>query len=76
MDLINHIAGYTNKYYDEIKEKVSHEELVYKYRAERDKYFNNLNESDLLGDKYPHALMVFEGIHELYNMKNCENYAE
>ncbi len=33
-DLINHIAGYTEKYYDELKDKVSHEELVKKYREE------------------------------------------
>jgi hypothetical protein len=34
LDLINHIAGYTEKYYDEHVAKLSHEDLVQKYRAE------------------------------------------
>lgn len=38
MDLINYISGYFEKYYDEIIDKVSHEELIKKYRAENVKY--------------------------------------
>jgi hypothetical protein len=62
MDLINHIAGYTEKYYDEHVEKMSHDDLVYKYRKELNKYENKLNESPLLGDKYPHCLLVLESV--------------
>ena len=54
---------------------MNHEQLVYKYREERDKFQNNMNESELLGDKYPHALLAIEGVHELYRMKDCENLA-
>lgn len=59
-DLINHISGYTEKYYDEMKDKISHDELVMKYRKEKEKYGNKLNDSPLLGDKYPHSLLVIE----------------
>ena len=45
LDLINHISGYTHKYYDEIADKIDHEGLVKKYRAEREKYENNINDS-------------------------------
>lgn len=45
LDLVNHIAGYTHKFYDEIEGKMNHEELVTKYRAERDKYIDKINES-------------------------------
>lgn len=61
-DLINHIAGYTSKYQEEHIDKVSHEQLVEKYRAEFLKYENNLNESPLLGDRHPHCLLVLEGM--------------
>ena len=71
MDLINHIAGYTIKYYDEIEEKMDLEDLVKKYRAEKEKYTKDINESPLLGDKYPHCLMVIEGVQELYRMRGC-----
>ena len=69
-DLINDISGYTSKYYDEVAEKIDHEGLIIKYREENKKYVgkNNLNESKLLGDKYPHSLMVIESVHELYRM--------
>ncbi len=75
MDLINHISGYTHKYYDEIQDKMDHEQLVYKYREEREKFMDKMNESDLLGDKFPHALLVIEAAHELYRMKDCERLA-
>lgn len=61
-DLINHISGYTEKYFDENFDKISHEELIQKYRAEMSKYENKINESNLLGDKYPHSLLVIEGV--------------
>jgi ribosomal protein S17E len=32
MDLINDIAGYTEKYYEETLDKIDHEGLVKKYR--------------------------------------------
>jgi len=67
-DLINHISGYTEKYFDEHFDKISHEELIQKYRAEMSKYENKINESNLLGDKYPHCLLVIEGVQELFKM--------
>lgn len=44
-DLINHISGYTEKYFDESFHKITHEELIQKYRAEKEKYDNKINES-------------------------------
>lgn len=41
---------------------MSHEDLVLKYRAEREKYGNNPNESNLLGDKHTHCLLVLESV--------------
>jgi len=41
-DLINHIAGYTHKYYEELADVISHDELALKYRAEKEKYLNNI----------------------------------
>ena len=74
-DLINHVAGYTDKYYKEMAHRINHEGLIEKYRNERKKYEQqggatavNFQDSDLLGDKYPHALMVIESLHELMNM--------
>jgi len=37
-DLINHIAGYTHKYYDENINKIDHDSLVKKYRSEKEKF--------------------------------------
>lgn len=37
-DLINDIAGYTEKYYQEMKGQISHEELILKYRKEKAKF--------------------------------------
>lgn len=71
-DLINEIAGYTEKYYDESLENIDHAGLVKKYRAERTKYTDSgLNKSKLLGDHHPHCLMVIEGIQELHKMAGC-----
>lgn len=42
MDLINYIAGYHEKHMNEISDKMSHEDLVKKYRAEKNQYSNNL----------------------------------
>lgn len=62
-DVINEVAGYTQKYYDESTDIVDHEGLVKKYRAERLKYTDlGLEKSELLGDHNPHCLMVIEGI--------------
>eukprot|EP00347_Sterkiella_histriomuscorum_P014896 403359104 len=74
-DLVNQIAGYSQKYYDEIQEKISHEELVQKYRNDKNKHQANINQSDLLGDKHTHCLLVMEGLQELYKMRGCENLA-
>jgi len=68
-DLINHIAGYTEKYYEELAEKVSHEDLVQKYRAEFIKYEDKLSDSPLLGDKHLHCLLVLESCQELLKMR-------
>jgi len=67
-DLVNHAAGYTEKYYDEQREKITEEGLIAKYRKDKKKYANNLQESPLLGDRYAHCLLVIEGVHELYRM--------
>jgi hypothetical protein len=67
-DLINHISGYTEKYFDEHFDLVTHEDLVQKYRAEKSKYENKINDSPLLGDRYPHSLLVLEGVQELFKM--------
>lgn len=37
-DLINEIAGYTDKFYEESADKINHDGLVSKYREERKKY--------------------------------------
>ena len=42
MDLINYIAGYHEKYISEISDNMSHEDLIKKYRAEKEQYSNNL----------------------------------
>ena len=82
-DLINHISGYTEKYYSEMKSVIDHEGLIRKYRAERekvkDKSSGELEESDLLGDKYQHSVLAIEGIQELIRMptsKVCPRYPE
>ena len=37
-DLINECAGYTAKYYDEHAERMSYDQLVEKYRREKEKH--------------------------------------
>ncbi len=32
------------------------------------KYDGKINDSPLLGDKYPHSLLVIEGVQELFKM--------
>ena len=44
---------------------MNHEDLIRKYRAEREKYQESgdgYSQSKLLGDHYPHCLMVIEGL--------------
>jgi len=75
-DLINDIAGYTHKYYEETRAKINHEGLIQKYRAEKRKYEEKgkkISDSPLLGDKSLHCLLVIESIHELLDMPAC-NY--
>jgi hypothetical protein len=67
-DLINEISGYTDKYYNETIDKIDHEGLIQKYRAEKIKYEKDINESPMLGDKYPHSLMVLESVQDLMKM--------
>jgi len=63
-DVINEISGYTEKYYDEMRDKIDHEGLVKKYRKEKTFYDSSkdasIQDSSLLGDHYPHSLMVIE----------------
>ena len=67
LDLINECAGYTDKYYNEMGAgKLTFNQMVAKYRKERDA--GDIADSDLLGDKYPHCLMVIEGVEKLYRM--------
>ena len=37
-DLVNHVAGYTDKYYKEMRVHIDHEGLIQKYRKEKKKY--------------------------------------
>lgn len=69
-DLINHISGYTEKYFDEVIEKIDHEGLIQKYRAEKAKYESKINESPLLGDRYPHSILVIESAQEFLRMQD------
>lgn len=63
LDLINHCAGYSDKYYGEHNKRISNAELIEKYRNEREKHeATNFKESELLADKYPHCLLVLEGV--------------
>ena len=74
-DLINDIAGYTMKYYDETKEIIDHEGLIKKYRSEKERCAKEdipLAESELFADKYPHCLVVIEGIHKLLEMPDSD----
>jgi hypothetical protein len=54
--------------------------LVKKYRAEKNKYENKLNESPLLGDLYPHSVMAIESVQDLKRMQgpvvNGQNLAQ
>ena len=64
-DVINDIAGYTEKFYDEIQEKMSHDDLVQKYREERERCSSagiSYDKSDLLGNKHPHCVLAIEGL--------------
>lgn len=69
-DLINDVAGYTEKYYDEFKERQTIEQLIQKYRAEykRTEQTDSIKTSKLLGDLYPHCLLVIEGADQLFKM--------
>ena len=72
-DLINDCAGYTSKYYDEIGAgKMSYNQMVTKYRKDRDSEAG-IEESDLLGDKHPHCLMVLEGVHRLFRLYRSQS---
>ena len=75
-DLINHAAGYTDKYYDDQSERVSIEDLIRKYRNEKKKHESNIQASLLLGDHNPHCLLVLEGVHELYRMSGPGNMTQ
>ena len=78
MDLINHAAGYSQKYYDEHHTRITNEQLIQKYRAEYKQVKHDgavLNKSELLGDKFPHCLLAIEGAHTLYRMQGCGDLA-
>jgi hypothetical protein len=49
-DVINEIAGYTEKYYDETRDQISHEGLIKKYRDEKVK-FDRKEKGTLLSDE-------------------------
>jgi hypothetical protein len=74
-DLVNHISGYSEKFYEETVENMDHEDLISKYRAERkrceDKTISIDNESTLLGNLFPHSLMVLEGVDQFLKMNAC-----
>lgn len=62
-DLINEVAGYTEKHYCEVIEHYTTEDLIQKYRAHSRLPENDPERIKLLGDNYPHCLMVIEGVH-------------
>ena len=69
LDLINHCAGYTDKYYNEHHKRIKNHELIEKYKKEKELHEdNNFKDSKLLGDNYPHCLLVIEGIQNLLKM--------
>lgn len=65
--MINDIAGYTEKYYSEMMDQISHEELILKYRKEKVK-FDHKQSGTLLADDHPHVLMVLESVQDLIRM--------
>ena len=50
-------------------DQIEYEELIVKYRAEKEQHKEtNYENSEMLGDKYPHCLLVIEGVEKLYRM--------
>ena len=50
-------------------DQVEYEDLIVKYRAEKEQHKEtNFANSEILGDKYPHCLLVIEGVEKLYRM--------
>ena len=60
-DVINDISGYTEKYYEETRDQISHEGLIKKYREEKIK-FDKKEKGTLLGDDHPHCVMILESV--------------
>jgi hypothetical protein len=74
LDLINHCAGFSDKYYNESHKRIKNHELIEKYKKEKELHeATNFKDSELLGEKYPHCLMVIEGIQNLVRMPNAGN---
>ena len=69
-DLVNDIAGYTERYYEETLDKIDHDGLVMKYRNAKNscESSKDIENHPLLGDLYPHCLLVLEGIQSFYEM--------
>jgi hypothetical protein len=72
-DIINEIAGFTDKYYSEMENVIDHEGLREKYKKERGK---NPEESEVLHSRHAHCLLAIEGIESLTNMRSSENRAK
>jgi hypothetical protein len=69
LDLVNHCAGYSDKYYDEHHKRLNSQQLHEKYKQEKALHEqNNFKDSPLLADKYPHCLLVIEAAHTLFEM--------
>ena len=76
LDVVNEIAGYSEKHYEETMERINHEGLIHKYRSEKERCQEEdvpLSESPLMGDQHPHCVLVIEAIHELLDMPDA-NY--
>jgi hypothetical protein len=56
-DLINHISGYTEKYYGEHMDKIDHEGLIQKYREEIKKYEGKIQDSPLFRGQVPSLII-------------------
>jgi len=53
LDVVNEIANYSEKHYDETIEQIDHEGLIKKYRSEKERCQNegaSLSQSEIMGD--------------------------
>lgn len=69
-DVINEIAGYSEKYYSELANVVDDEDLIQKYKKYRGVDPETTEE---MHSRHLHCLMALEGVEILKEMKGAEN---